>query len=199
METLSNCPRNKLKPQKAQGAQRKPRRLSQSFISASNSFSVNHAAGDGRIAVDAAVAQKGPVAANIFQVMQVDFAEQNFFFVVRSLRRARGQRDRRKTTLPRIPGLCPARNCRECRRSQSRRDSPRRHKRHWRSRARAGSSARHRVAPRQIRPSPPDAIQLPSDKTECSRPATPSAARLRDTTDPSRQACQVFRRQCRKP
>jgi hypothetical protein len=33
------------------------------------SFSVTHAAGDRRIGIDAAVAQKGPVAANVFQLM----------------------------------------------------------------------------------------------------------------------------------
>ena len=35
------------------------------------------------IAVDAAVAQKGPVAADIFHRDQVNFTHQDFFFVVR--------------------------------------------------------------------------------------------------------------------
>jgi hypothetical protein len=49
------------------------------------SLSVKHAAGDGSVAVDTPVAQKGPVAANVFQMMQVNFAKQNFFLVVRTL------------------------------------------------------------------------------------------------------------------
>ena len=48
------------------------------------SFSVNHAAGDGGIAIDAAVAQKRPVAPDILQVPQVHFTYEDFFFVVRS-------------------------------------------------------------------------------------------------------------------
>src|SRR5580693_2504402 len=47
------------------------------------SLSINHAAGDGSVAVDAAVTQERPVAANVFEVVQVHFAEQNFFLVVR--------------------------------------------------------------------------------------------------------------------
>src|ERR1019366_4167742 len=50
----------------------------------SPSLSVNHATGDGSVTVDAAVAQEGPVAANLLQLMQVYFAEQNFFLIVRS-------------------------------------------------------------------------------------------------------------------
>src|SRR5712692_8180990 len=48
------------------------------------SLSVKHAAGDGSVAVAAPVAQEGPVAADILQLMQVNFAKQNFFLVVRS-------------------------------------------------------------------------------------------------------------------
>ena len=36
---------------------------------------VDKAAGDGSVAVDAAVAEKGPVAADVFQGLQVDIAD----------------------------------------------------------------------------------------------------------------------------
>jgi len=38
--------------------------------------------GDGAIAVYAAVAQEGPVAANVFDAFEIDFTDQHFFFVV---------------------------------------------------------------------------------------------------------------------
>src|SRR2546425_8789438 len=47
------------------------------------SFSVEQAASDGSVGVDAAVAQEGPIASSLFQVAQVNFADQDFFFVVR--------------------------------------------------------------------------------------------------------------------
>ena len=147
--------------------------------------------GDGRVGVDAAVAQERPVAADVFQRLQVDVADQDFFAVVRCLRRARGRRDRRKTIRPRIrvPGRAPT--CRECCRFRIRRDSPPRHKLRSRWHGRAGSFARRRAGPRRTRLSPRDASRSRSDKKEWSRPARPSAARLRDTTDPSRPACRV--------
>ena len=40
---------------------------------------------NGRVAVDAAVAQEGPVPADFFQLAQVNLSDQNFFFVVRAL------------------------------------------------------------------------------------------------------------------
>ena len=58
------------------------RRFGHYFV---RSLSVQHAAGDRSVAVDAAVAQEGPVAANVFQVMQVDLAKQNLFLIVGTL------------------------------------------------------------------------------------------------------------------
>ena len=136
------------------------------------SFSVDHAAGDRSVAVDAAVAQKRPVAANCLPGASNRLRRAEFLPCRGKLRRARGRRDRRKTIRPRIRVPCQARNCRECCRSQSRRDSPRRRKRRWQSRARAESCARHRAAPRQTRPSPPDASRSPWDKTRMLAPCS---------------------------
>src|SRR5208282_5014675 len=44
---------------------------------------INQAVRDGRIGVDAAVAQEWPVAANVFQRFQIDVADQDFLTVVR--------------------------------------------------------------------------------------------------------------------
>src|SRR6185312_1425189 len=43
---------------------------------------IDEAAGDGRIGVDTAVAQKRPVAACIFEQREIDFRDENFFCVV---------------------------------------------------------------------------------------------------------------------
>ena len=51
---------------------------------------------DGRVAVDAAVAQEGPVPANFFQFAQVNLSDQNFFFVVRALGNDASERVRQK-------------------------------------------------------------------------------------------------------
>src|ERR1700704_2710606 len=48
-----------------------------------SSLPIQQSAGDGSVGVDAAIAKEGPVAADVFQVVQVHFAEQNHFFVVR--------------------------------------------------------------------------------------------------------------------
>src|SRR5882724_9151013 len=48
------------------------------------SLPVNQPTGDRSIGIDAAVTQEGPVAADIFEVSQVHFAEQDLFFVMRS-------------------------------------------------------------------------------------------------------------------
>src|SRR5260221_7514111 len=45
-------------------------------------FSVKHPAGDGSVTVDTPVAQEGPVAAKVFQLMKVHLAEQNLFIIV---------------------------------------------------------------------------------------------------------------------
>jgi hypothetical protein len=50
------------------------------------SLSVKHAAGDGSVTVDSAVAKEGPVAANVLDMMQINLAKQNLFLVVRSFR-----------------------------------------------------------------------------------------------------------------
>src|SRR5258705_517674 len=50
------------------------------------SLPIQQTAGNRSIRVDAAIAQEGPVAADVFQVTQVHFAEQNLFPVVRRFR-----------------------------------------------------------------------------------------------------------------
>ncbi len=47
--------------------------------------SIDQPAGDAAIAVDAAIAQEGPIAPDVFQRLQVDFTYQDLFFVVRGL------------------------------------------------------------------------------------------------------------------
>src|SRR5580700_5566438 len=46
---------------------------------------IDEPAGDGRIAVDAAIAQEGPVPADILQLVQIDFRRQDFFLVMGGL------------------------------------------------------------------------------------------------------------------
>src|ERR1035441_9207041 len=69
------------------------------------SFSVNHAAGDRSIAVDAAVAQKRPVAANFFQVLQVHFTEKNFLLVVQCLSQYAAEGIAEKRSAPEFKAL----------------------------------------------------------------------------------------------
>src|SRR5580704_12452347 len=45
--------------------------------------SIEQAIGDRRVGVDSAVAEEGPVAADVFEGLQVDVADQDFFAVVR--------------------------------------------------------------------------------------------------------------------
>ena len=45
--------------------------------------SIDQAIGNRRVGVDSAVAQERPVAANFLESFQVDFADQDFFAVVR--------------------------------------------------------------------------------------------------------------------
>jgi hypothetical protein len=47
--------------------------------------SVEHSAGNGRVTVDTSISQERPVTPDILQFAQVDFANQDFFFIVRSL------------------------------------------------------------------------------------------------------------------
>src|SRR4029077_20799302 len=60
---------------------------------------IDHPVRDGRVAVDAAVAQEGPVAANVFELAQVDFGREDFFLIVRALRKnaAEGIGDKRSS------------------------------------------------------------------------------------------------------
>src|ERR1700730_16861223 len=51
----------------------------------SRPVSIDQPVGDVGIAVDAAVAQEGPVASDVFQNAEVDLAHQNFLVVVRGL------------------------------------------------------------------------------------------------------------------
>src|ERR1700738_2320894 len=46
---------------------------------------VKEALGDGRIGIDAAVAQEGPVAAGVFKQRHIDLADEDLFFFVRGL------------------------------------------------------------------------------------------------------------------
>jgi len=72
------------------------------------------------------VAQEGPVAANVFQLMQVDFAEQQFLPCVEASASTR-RRGRRKRASPELEAL-PAPSCRGMSPVSSRRDSQRQHK-----------------------------------------------------------------------
>ncbi len=47
--------------------------------------SIDHPARDRGVAVDPPVAQERPVPADVFQLLQIDFTNQNLFFVMRSL------------------------------------------------------------------------------------------------------------------
>lgn len=48
-------------------------------------FSVNESLRDLRVRIDASVAEERPVTPDLFHQAGVDFANQNFFFIVRSL------------------------------------------------------------------------------------------------------------------
>src|SRR5713226_6935762 len=69
------------------------------------SLPVNHAAGDGSVGVDAAIAQEGPIAANLFQVAQVNFAEQDFFFVMRCVCQHSPERIAEERSSPELESL----------------------------------------------------------------------------------------------
>ena len=91
---------------------------------------------------------------------------------------------------PRTPGRSPAA-------LRIRRDSPPPRKSHWRWHARAEWSARRRVAPRRTSLSRRDASRSPWDRTTSAPRPVPRAARLPDTTDPSRPACRFGRSEYR--
>ena len=56
---------------------------------------IEEAARDGRVGIDAAVAQERPVAARLFNQAGIDFGEENFFLVVRGFGQDAAERDRR--------------------------------------------------------------------------------------------------------
>src|SRR5690349_11911526 len=58
-----------------------------------------------RVAVDAAVAQKRPIAAHVFKQLEVTLADKNFFFVVRSLRNDAAERIAQEGAAPELQAL----------------------------------------------------------------------------------------------
>src|SRR6266478_9878891 len=73
------------------------------------SFFVNHAAGDGSVGVDAAIAQEGPIAANLFQMAQVNLAKQDFFFVMRCFCQHSTERIAEERSSPELESLAGSR------------------------------------------------------------------------------------------
>ena len=74
-------------------------------------ISINHPAGDLGVAVDAAVTKERPVAADIFHCGQIDFADQNFFLVVRRFGDDAAKRiakERASPKLEAVSGCCLA-------------------------------------------------------------------------------------------
>jgi len=67
--------------------------------------SVNHPAGNRRVAVNPPVAQEWPVAPNIFKGFQIYFRNQDFFFIVRSLRNYSPKRVRNERPAPEFQAL----------------------------------------------------------------------------------------------
>ncbi len=57
--------------------------------------SVDDPAGNRRVAVDAPVAKKRPVAARVFKQAKIHFSNQDFFFIVRSFRHHFARTDRK--------------------------------------------------------------------------------------------------------
>ena len=127
--------------------------------------------GDGRVSINAPVAQKRPVAARLFNQSQVDLAEQNLLRIVRGLGDHAAKRIGQKAAAPELEPRPRSAIAAARRRAPRPRDSPRPHRRRWRLHAPAESSATHHIAPRRTRPSPPDASRSPWDKTAPPRPA----------------------------
>src|SRR5436309_14152731 len=73
------------------------------------SFFVNHAAGDGSVGVDAAIAEEGPIAANLFQMAQVNFADQDFLFVMRCFCQNSTERIAEERSSPELESLAGSR------------------------------------------------------------------------------------------
>src|SRR6202040_3227027 len=79
----------------------------------SRQWCVQEAAGNRSVAVNAAVAQKWPVAADVFQLAQIHFAQQNFFFIFRSFGDHRSERIAQKRLTPELQTFtcCSRRRC----------------------------------------------------------------------------------------
>ena len=148
---------------------------------------------DAFIRINAAIAQKGPVAPDVFQMRQVHGRRKEFPHDRWRPPRESLPAGRRGTSRPRIPG-----RRRRLWGFRGPRDSPPPRKVHWRWRGRAAPCATNRVAPRHSLLSRWDASRSPWDKKEFTRLATPPAARLPDTIGPSKSACRFCLLACQK-
>ena len=126
---------------------------------------------DGRVGVDAAVAQERPVAADLFHAPSDRPRRSESLPDRASLRQHAAERISQKNEPPQNSRPGPGADCLARRRSRA-------HAIHRRDinavgdRVRAlDRSATHRAAPRRTRPSPPDASRSPWDRTARSRPA----------------------------
>ena len=77
---------------------------------------IEKAAADGRIGVDAAVAEERPVAARVFKQREIDLANQDFLLFVRSLRNDAAEGIGKEAAAPELQARARWRDCRECRR-----------------------------------------------------------------------------------
>src|SRR5438309_11156042 len=64
--------------------------------------SIRQSFGDAAVAVNPPVAKKRPVAPHFLQLAQVDFADKNFFFVLRSLEDNPSKRIAKKRSAPKL-------------------------------------------------------------------------------------------------
>ena len=60
---------------------------------------------DGLVGIDAAVAEKGPVATRLLDEMRIDFADENLLFVVRGLGNDAAERVGKKRSAPELDAL----------------------------------------------------------------------------------------------
>ena len=132
---------------------------------------IEKALGDGRVGVDAAVAQERPVAARLFNQRPIDLAEQDLFGIVRGLGDDAAEGIGQKAAAPELearPGGAIAQNVAVLEA----------HAVHGRHIDAVGDGVgaldglpRVDIAPRRTRPSPPGASRWPWDKTAPRRPA----------------------------
>src|SRR6202167_6603565 len=66
------------------------------------SLSVKHATGDRRVGVDTPVAQERPIPANVFEMMQVHFAEKNLFLRLRRFGQHAATKMAKKRSSPKL-------------------------------------------------------------------------------------------------